>query len=384
MRLVRRAASLAVALAVLILAWPAIADDLENNLAKINLPPGFAIEIYARVPNARSMAVAGQLGAVFVGSRVADTVHVVVDRDGDFNVDDVCVFVRGLRMPNGIVFKNDWLYVVEQRGVIRYQIAEPESGASNAEMVFDGLPRFRHHGWRYAAIGPDDKLYIAVGAPCNVCETNGLEGTIIRMPLDGSAGPEIYASGIRNSVGMDFHPQSGELFFTDNGADGMGDLIPPDELNRAATAGLDFGFPRYGGGNILPVRGAGRSIIGGEADPSPPPELTMPAMEFGAHAAALGIHFYRGNMFPAEYRGDAFVAQHGSWNRGDPFGYRIVRVRFDDEGNPASKTVFADGWLQNGQAWGRPVDIKELGDGSLLVSDDYAEVLYRIIYSKMP
>lgn len=384
MQLGRRAVGFAVALALLILAGPAIADDLEDNLAKINLPPGFAIEIYARVPNARSMAVVDTLGAVFVGSRVADTVHVVVDRDGDFDVEDVRVFVRGLRMPNGIVFKDGWLYVVEQRGVIRYPVTVPKGENLNPELVFDGLPNLRHHGWRYAAIGPDNKLYIAVGAPCNVCNTKGLEGTIVRMPLDGSGGPEIYARGIRNSVGIDFHPVSGEMYFTDNGADGMGDLIPPDELNRAGAAGLDFGFPRYGGGNILPVRGAGSSIIGGEADPSPPPELTMPAMEFGAHAAALGIHFYRGDMFPEEYRGDAFVAQHGSWNRSDPFGYRIVRVRFDDEGNPASKTVFADGWLQNGQAWGRPVDIKELDDGSLLVSDDYAEVVYRITYSNSP
>ena len=384
MRLVRLAASLAVALVLLSLVEPAAADEIEDGLAKINLPPGFAIEIYARIPNARSMAVVGHLGAVFVGSRVADTVHVLTDHDNDFHIDNVRVFVRGLRMPNGIVFKNGWLYVVSQRRIIRFPVTLGKSDISNAELLFEGLPGFSHHGWRYAAIGPDDMLYIAVGAPCNVCKTKGLEGTIVRMSLDGSAGPEIYASGIRNSVGIDFHPQSGEMYFTDNGADGMGDLIPPDELNRAATAGLAFGFPHYGGGNIFPVRNAGRSIIGGEADPSPPPELTMPAMEFGAHAAALGFHFYRGHMFPAEYRGDAFVAQHGSWNRSDPFGYRIVRVRFDDEGNPASKTVFADGWLQNGQAWGRPVDIKELDDGSLLVSDDYAEVLYRITYSKKP
>jgi len=381
MNLLRRAASLALALAIFSLVVPAAADDIDDNLDRINLPPGFAIEIYARVPNARSMAVANSLGSVFVGSRIADTVHRLVDRDNDHRVDDVHVFARGLRMPNGIAFNNGWLYVVEQRRVIRYPVTDRESDDSNAELLFEGLPNFSHHGWRYAAIGADDKLYIAVGAPCNICETRGLQGTIVRMPLDGSAGPEIYATGIRNSVGIDFHPTSGEMFFTDNGGDGMGDLIPPDELNRAATAGLDFGFPRYGGGNISPRHDASGNIIGGVADASPPPELTMPAMEFGAHGAALGIHFYRGKMFPEDYTGDAFVAQHGSWNRSDPFGYRILRVRFDEAGNPVSKTVFADGWLQNGWAWGRPVDIKELDDGSLLVADDHADVVYRITYS---
>ena len=382
MRLLRRAVGFAAVLAIFASIVSAAADEIEDNLAKINLPPGFAIEIYARVPNARSMAVVDRLGIVFVGSRVADTVHRLVDRDNDHRVDDVRVFANGLRMPNGIVFDNGWLYVVEQRRVIRYRVSGPESDTPDAELVFEGLPHFRHHGWRYAAIGPDGKLYIAVGAPCNICNTRGMEGTIVRMPLDGSTGPEIYASGIRNSVGIDFHPQTGEMYFTDNGGDGMGDLIPPDELNRAGAPGLDFGFPRYGGGNILPQRAASGNIIGGKADPSPPPELTMPAMEFGAHAAALGIHFYRGDMFPGEYAGDAFVAQHGSWNRSDPFGYRVLRIRFDDAGNPIAKSVFADGWLQNGHAWGRPVDIKELSDGSLLVSDDHGGVVYRITYSK--
>jgi len=381
MNLLRRVVSFVAVLAVFSLVVPAVADEIDDNLSRINLPSGFAIEIYARVPNARSMAVVNSLGSVFVGSRVGDTVHRLVDRDNDHRVDDVQVSARGFRMPNGIVFKNGWLYVVEQRRVIRYPVTDRENNRGSGELLFDGLPNYSHHGWRYAAIGADDMLYIAVGAPCNICETQGMEGTIVRMPLDGSAAPEIYATGIRNSVGIDFHPISGDMYFTDNGSDGMGDLIPPDELNRAATPGLNFGFPRYGGGDIIPQHDASGNIIGGAVDVSPPPGLTMPAMEFGAHGAALGIHFYRGKMFPEEYKGDAFVAQHGSWNRSDPFGYRILRVHFDQVGNPVSKTVFADGWLQNGRAWGRPVDIKELGDGSLLVSDDHGDVVYRITFS---
>ncbi|MGH6921418.1 MAG: PQQ-dependent sugar dehydrogenase, partial [Geminicoccaceae bacterium] len=219
--------------------------------------------------------------------------------------------------------------------------------------------------------GPDGKLYVAIGAPCNICEVTGFEGTIIRMNPDGH-NLEIFARGVRNSVGFDWHPVTGEMFFTDNGGDNLGDLVPPDELNRAKEPGLHFGYPFvYGDGVPYPQL----------ADRLPPTETTAPAVAFEAHVAALGIHFYRGAMLPDDFRNDALVAQHGSWNRTDPIGYRIMRVRFDDQGLPVGKEVFVDGWLgDDGDAWGRVVDIAELPDGSLLVSDDLAGLVYRITY----
>jgi len=240
----------------------------------------------------------------------------------------------------------------------------------HAETIFQGLPNFSHHGWRYARVGPDARLYVSVGAPCNICNVGGLQGTIIRMELDGSR-PEIYARGVRNWVGFDFQPKTGDLYFTDNGGDGLGDDIPADELNHAPGPGHHFGYPHYAGGHTVPPA---------YQDRPPPDNASFPVIEFNAPVAALGTHFYHGNMFPKAYKGDAFVAQRGSWNRTVPDGYRIMRVRFDKQGNPKSKEIFAQGRLQNGTAWGRPVDIKELPDGSLLVSDDHRGVIYRITY----
>jgi glucose/arabinose dehydrogenase len=236
----------------------------------------------------------------------------------------------------------------------------------------EGLPNKFLHGWRYAKFGPDRKLYVAIGAPCNICEPKGREGSIIRLNPDGSD-VETVATGVRNSVGFDWHPKTGEMFFTDNGADNMGDDIPPDELNHVKEIGGFYGFPYIGGKSVR---------LTGFADKKPPRDPIAPVIEFQAHVAALGIHFYRGDMFPQDYRGDAFVAQHGSWNRSEPVGYRIMRVRFDENGNAVDKEVFADGWLEGGNAVGRPVDIAELPDGSLIVSDDYADVVYRISYGK--
>ena len=216
------------------------------------------------------------------------------------------------------------------------------------------------------------RLHVAVGAPCNVCAVSGFEGTIIRLDTPLNSGrAEIVARGIRNSVGIDFNPLTGDMFFTDNGSDFLGDDLPPDELNHATADGLHFGFPFFGGGSARTREFAEQKILG---------RLVAPVIEFGAHVAALGIHFYRGDMFPRAYRGDAFVAQHGSWNRRIPDGYRVMRIRFDAAGRPVAKEVFAEGWLVGRRAWGRPVDIKELPDGSLLISDDKAGVIYRITY----
>ncbi|MFB3082502.1 MAG: sorbosone dehydrogenase family protein, partial [Gammaproteobacteria bacterium] len=240
------------------------------------------------------------------------------------------------------------------------------------EIKFSDLPDKSHHGWRYIGFGPDNKLYVTVGVACNICELQGIEGTIIRMDPDGS-NSEIFANGIRNSVGLSFHPKTGVLYFTDNNTDMMGDDIPPGEFNAAPTAGLNFGFPYYAGGSV-------RSP--GWAYNTPPLNVQFPKVDFQAHVAALGLAFYTGDMFPEEYRHDAFVAQHGSWNRSVPIGYRVVRVKFDDNGEVVGDEVFADGWLQGEKAWGRPVDVLHMPDGALLVSDDHRGVLYRISYTE--
>lgn len=348
---------------------PACAADAESVLETIALPDGFAIEIYARVPGARSMAVASDLDAVFVGTR-GDSVYAIVDENGDGSPDRVVKVVDGLKVANGIAWRDKYLYVAEQHRIVRFHGPDIEGlRRARPEVLFDGLPDDSWHGWRYAAFGADGMLYVSVGSPCNVCAVTGLEGTIIRLQPHGGA-PEIFARGVRNSVGLDFHPRTGELFFTDNGADNMGDDVPPDELNHAPRKGLHFGFPYYGGGDAL------THYIG----PAPPRPVTMPVVRFGAHVAALGVHFYRGSLFPPAYRNDAFVAQHGSWNRTVPDGYRVARVRFDAAGRAVSWEPFAEGWLRRGGAWGRPVDVKELADGSLLVSDDRQGVVYRITY----
>jgi glucose/arabinose dehydrogenase len=362
----RRLAPLAVLL--LLAAGPAGA---EERLAGIRLPPGFAIELFARVPGARSLAPAPELGLLFVGSR-GDAIHAVELRP-DGRAGAVRTALGGLNVPNGIAWRDGFLYVAEQHRLVRFRIRGPADlgAAAEPEVLYDRLPDKRWHGWRYAGFGPDGRLYVAVGAPCNVCRVSGLEGTIVRFAPEGGP-PEVYARGVRNSVGLDFHPRTGELYFTDNGADFMGDDEPPDELNHAPQPGLHFGFPYFGGG---------RSRTAEFRDEPPPGPTVPPAVAFGAHVAALGLHFYRGARFPAEYRTDAFVAQHGSWNRTVPDGYRVVRVRMTPDGRALGHEPFAEGWLMpDGRRWGRPVDIKELPDGSLLVSDDHAGAVWRISY----
>ncbi len=345
------------------------AADVRPYLHLITMPPGFTISVFAEVPGARSLAVADELNAIFVGTR-GDSVYAIVDADRDGTAERTLKVLSGLKVANGIAYGDGVLYVAEQHRVVGFEGRDLESLArARPTVLYDRLPDKRWHGWRYAALGPDGGLYVALGAPCNVCAPSGLEGSIVRFDTGGGE-PQVFARGIRNSVGMDFHPKTGELFFTDNGADSMGDDVPPDELNHAPRAGLHFGFPYYGGGD------AATDLMPGGGAPVP---VTMPAVRFGAHVAALGAHFYRGDMFPPQYRGDAFVAQHGSWNRTIPDGYRIARVRFDESGG-ATWSPFAEGWLTRGQAWGRPVDVKEHWDGSLLISDDRAGVVYRIAH----
>ncbi|MCH8844697.1 MAG: PQQ-dependent sugar dehydrogenase [SAR324 cluster bacterium] len=347
---------------------PAWADDFAE---RIELPPGFAIAKFAHVPNARSLVVLPSSRVIVVGSRTQGTVSAIIDRDGDFAVDDVVVLERYLNSPNGVAYHEGYLYVAEQHQIRRAQFDEKNPISKlQWEVIHDGMTDNRHHGSRDLAFSPGGRLFVALGSPCNVCRPTAPNDSILSMNPDGSD-VIVHASGIRNSVGMAFNPVTGELYFTDNGVDMMGDDSPPDELNHAPRAGLHFGFPWYGGGRD-------RTNIGKISEP--PRAVTFPVVEFQAHTASLGLHFYRGSMFPAAYRNDLFVAQHGSWNRSTPTGYRITRVRFDDRGLPAGKEIFAQGWLQNRTVIGRPVDVAELSDGSLLVSDDATGWIYRITY----
>ena len=337
------------------------------SISDVEVPSGFVIEEYADVPKARSLAL-GDQGTLFVSTRKGRSVYAVVENaDGSTRTIEL---LGGMSTPNGIAFHDGDLFVAEIDRVLRYADIEANLDAVPAAEVLDvDLPSDRHHGWRYIGFGPDDKLYISIGAPCNVCEKFGY-GQIIRMNADGS-GRETFASGIRNSVGFTWHPTTDELWFTDNGRDMMGDDIPPCELNRAPRAGLHFGFPYCHGGGILDPRfGEGRKCE----------EYTPPAQELGPHVAPLGVKFYTGDMFPPEYRNQVFIAEHGSWNRSKKIGYRVTLVRL--EGNRAvSYEPFAFGWLQGQSVAGRPVDLIVKEDGSLLVSDDLAGKIYRISYT---
>ena len=357
------------------------------QLDKLSLPPGFSIAVYAeKVPGARSMAL-GSDGTVFVGTR-ARVVHAVVDRNHDFKADEVLTVASGLTTPNGVAFKDGALYVAETSRISRYDgvlgFVKVPGGAGPAPtptVLYDKLPSDQMHGWKYLSFGPDGLLYTQIGAPGNILDRGDPYATIIRMKPDGS-NFEIFARGVRNSVGQTWHPDTNELWFTDNGRDNLGDDQPNDELNNASKAGLHFGYPYCHQGDILdPEFGKGKSC----ADYAPP------AFKMGPHVAALGLKFYAGTMFPAEYRKQLFIVNHGSWNRSAQVshtGYRIMVAKI--AGNKVvSYEPFAQGFLQAAegatvarQAWGQPVDLLELPDGSLLVSDDRAGAIYRISYRR--
>jgi glucose/arabinose dehydrogenase len=342
-------------------------------LETIKLPPGFRVSLYAAgVEDARSMAL-GERGTLFVGSREAGKVYALPDRDGDGRADEVITITEGLEMPNGVAVRGGALYVAEVSRVLRYDGIEARlKSPPRPAVVTDGFPKAKTHGWKFIAFGPDGLLYVPVGAPCNICALHGLFGTITRMRPDGT-GLEIFARGVRNSVGFDWDPATGVLWFTDNGRDWLGEDLPPDELDRAPRPGLSFGFPCCYGNNIPdPAMQAACSCRGD----------VPPAMELPAHVAPLGMRFYTGRMFPAPYRGQIFIAEHGSWNRTIPIGYRVTLVRLEG-GRAVSREVFAEGWLQpDGRAWGRPVDVQVTTDGALLVSDDKAGAIYRISYAR--
>ncbi len=342
-------------------------------LSDIVLPPGFTIDVYApNVENARSLAL-GEKGTLFVGTRSAGKVYAVLDRNQDHKADKVITLAEGLNMPNGVAFKSGALYIAEVNRVLRYEDIESRlTNPPKPVIVRDDFPRDRHHGWKFIRFGPDGMLYVPVGAPCNVCEREDERyASVMRMNPNGS-GLEVFAHGVRNTVGFDWHPKTAELWFTDNGRDWLGDDLPPDELNRAPRKGMHFGFPYCHGGTI-PDPGFGTKR-GCE-------EFVPPAQALGPHVAALGMRFYSGAMFPEQYRDQIFIAEHGSWNRTSPIGYRLTLVRLNGN-QTVSYEVFAEGWLNRGRAWGRPVDVLVMPDGALLVSDDRAGVIYRISYKK--
>jgi glucose/arabinose dehydrogenase len=341
------------------------------HLDRIRLPEGFEITLLtAQVPGARSMTQSPS-GILYVGSRREGKVYAVMDADGDLLAERVAVIAEGLDSPNGVAWRDGSLYVAEIQRLLRFDdIDERLEDPPVPVIVSDEFPGDAHHGWKFIRFGPDGKLYVPVGAPCNVCESERpVYASITRLDADG-ANHEIYAHGVRNTVGFDWHPRTGELWFTDNGRDMLGDDLPPDELNRAPSPGLHFGFPYCHGGDI-PDPQLGDRLACSETVP--------PAARLGPHVASLGMRFYTGERFPAEYRDQIFIAEHGSWNRSTPIGYRITLVRLKDN-RAVSYEVFAEGWLQGDDAWGRPVDLHVTPDGALLVSDDRAGAIYRIDY----
>lgn len=358
--------------------WAAAASVLFAPLAsagplpldRIELPPGFEISVFAEnVGGARAM-VFSPSGTLFVGSKRGE-VYALVDKDRDWKADRVITVARNLSMPVGVDFRDGSLWVSAVSRILRFDRIESRLENPPVPAVFKGFPTDFAHGWKFIRFGPDGRLYVPVGAPCNSCRKDDRRyATIMRMNQDGS-GIEVYAHGVRNTVGFDWHPRTKELWFTDNGRDLMGDNIPPDELNHAPVQGLHFGFPYCHGGDIPdPEYGKER----------PCSDFVPPAMKLGPHVAALGMRFYTGEMFPEEYRNQIFIAEHGSWNRSSKIGYRVTLVRL--RGNvPTAYEVFAGGWLQGEEHWGRPVDVEIAPDGSLFVSDDYANAIYRISYT---
>jgi glucose/arabinose dehydrogenase len=343
----------------------------KYKLDKIQLPPGFKISVFAEVPNARSMCW-GDNGTLFIGNRDKGEVYAAIDKNKDGFAEKVYTIASGLNMPCGVAFRKGSLYVAEVSRITRFD--NIESSLQNpppSVVVYDKFPAEKHHGWKYIAFGPDDKLYVPVGAPCNVCEKeDSIYATITRMNPDGT-GLEIFSKGVRNSVGFAWHPVTKELWFTENGRDNMGDDIPADELNYAPQKGMHFGFPYcHQGDTPDPEFGKDKKCE----------DYTAPAQKLAPHVAALGMRFYTGNMFLPDYKNQIFIAEHGSWNRTDKIGYRIMLARLQNN-KVVQYVPFATGWLQsNGDVIGRPSDVEIAADGSLLISDDKAGAVYRVVF----
>jgi len=353
----------------LLLLLPTACGAQGLPLESIRLPPGFEIQVFADdLPSARAMVLSPS-GTLFVGSREGN-VYAVKDSDGDNRADAKFIIARDLNMPVGVDFREGSLYVSATTRILRYDDIESRLENPPEPVVVTDVFPDAHHGWKFIKFGPDDKLYVPVGAPCNICNPGPKFAIITRMNPDGS-GLETFVRGVRNTVGFDWHPKTGELWFTNNGRDWMGDNLPPEQLNHAPREGLNFGYPFCHSDIPDPEFGDG-------ADCS---KFAQPAQKLPAHVAPLGMRFYTGDMFPESYRSQIFIAEHGSWNSSVPVGYRITLARLEDN-QVVSYEVFAEGWLRGGQAWGRPVDVLVMPDGALLVSDDAAGAIYRISYRR--
>jgi glucose/arabinose dehydrogenase len=347
---------------------PAPPDKLP--LAKLKLPPGFNLEVYAAgMANARSLA-EGDKGTVFVGSRLVDKVYGIVNKDGKRSVK---VIASGLYRPNGVAFKNGTLYIAELSKVSKIdKIEDNLDSPPKPTMIYDNLPKDEAHGWKFIAIGPDNKLYVEVGQPGNNVLHDDAHGQIRRMNLDGT-GAEVYALGVRHSVGFDWNPENKQMYFTDNGRDWLSESVPEDELNRVTKMGEDFGAPYCWQGNIVDQEhGWGKNCK----------DYTPPVGLMGPHVAALGMRFYTGKMFPKAYKNAIFIARHGSWNKSQKQGGDVVVVKLNKDGTVKSMEPFMTGFLEDNKYVGRPVDVMVAKDGSLLVSDDWNGAVYRITYGK--
>lgn len=340
-------------------------------LDRIKLPPGFKIEVYAGdITNARAMDLSPS-GMLYVGTMSKGDVYALKDENNDFKAEKKWTIASGLKMPVGVAFKDGDLYVSAISRILRFPGIESKIEKPDMEVFYDGYPDKEHHGWKFIAFGPDGNLYAPVGAPCNICESDDeVFGTITRIDM-ATKSRDIIQRGIRNTVGLAWHPETKEMWFTDNGGDWLGEDMPSCELNYAPKDSMNFGYPYCHQGDYPDPKLGKKHACS---------EFTPPAEKLGAHVAPLGLDYNTGTMFPEKYRNQLFIAEHGSWNRTKPAGYRVVMVTIEDN-MVTSHEVFAEGWLQGGAAWGRPVDIEFLPDGSMLVSDDYANVIYRISYS---
>ena len=378
----RRPFIVALGAGVLAAVLTAAAQQAAAPLGSLVLPAGFQADVFAdKVENAREMVLAPG-GTVFVGSRTAGKVHAVVDSNADHKADRVVLIASGLDQPNGVAMRNGALYVATASRLLRFDDIEKRLDAPPAPVtVRPDLPNPKTgHSWKFIAFGPDDMLYMSVGAPCNVCTSPPMVSTIVRMKPDGS-GMEVFAEGVRNTVGFDWHPVTRELWFTDNGRDALGDDVPADELNVAPKAGLHFGFPYCHQGDVAdPEFGAQRACSTTEP----------PARKLGAHVAAIGFTFYTGDMFPASFKNAAIIAEHGSWNRATPSGYRVMVARTDGRrviGYDALVEGFIPGGAPGGRgatqaANGRPADVLQMPDGSILISDDRGSRVIRVSYPR--
>ena len=361
--------ALAFVASVLLAHFTHASSATDAVMRNVRVPPGFKFEVYAdNVPAAREMAL-GSKNTLFVGTS-KDKVYAITGTPGSGLKPTVRVIAQSLNVPNGVAFRDNALYVAEIHRLLRFDDVESNlERIAPPKVVRDDLPKDHHHGMRYIAFGPDGKLYVPIGAPCNVCNEPKY-GLITRMNPDGS-GQEIFSRGVRNSLGLSWHPTTKDLWFTDNGRDYLGENSPPCELNAAPVAGLDFGFPYCHGGAIKDPDFGNL----GECAASTPP-----VQRLGAHVAPLGVKFYTGTTFPQRYRNQVLIAEHGSWNRKVKNGYRVTMVQLD--GNKATRyELFVTGFNRDDEVYGRPVDQLVLDDGSLLISDDYAGAIYRVSYA---